>query len=56
MNRRERDALGGIAFGVVLVVFVIAGTWVRVAAPCSSLDWLPAKDVPARCLMPAEHR
>ncbi|MFF8942856.1 hypothetical protein ACF1A5_11405 [Streptomyces sp. NPDC014864] len=56
MRKRDRDALGGIAFGVVLVVFVIVGTWVRVSAPCSSLGWLPVKDVPARCLMGAGRR
>lgn len=38
-----------IVFGVIALV-IGAIVFVRVAAPCSVLDWMPVKDVPARCL------
>ena len=36
----------------ILIVAVIAfGIWLRVAAPCEYVNWLPVADVPTRCLI-----
>jgi hypothetical protein len=39
-----------VLFVAIVAVCVAVPIWVHAAAPCSWLDWLPAKDVPARCL------
>lgn len=41
---------GWIAWAVALVLIVAFGVWFRVAAPCSWMGAMPAKDVPGRCL------
>jgi len=33
-----------------VAVWVGVAIWWAVAAPCSSMGWVPASDVPARCL------
>ena len=38
---------------LIFVSFPVAlalGAWVTFFAPCSSLGWVPVKDLPARCL------
>lgn len=40
-----------IAGALLVLVLIAGGIWVRVAAPCSWLDWGSVTDVPARCLM-----
>lgn len=36
---------------LALVVFVVGAIFLRTSVPCSLLGWLPAAEVPARCLM-----
>lgn len=51
MRRRDRDSLiEGVAMAVALVVFIVAGVYMRAVVPCDWIDWLPAAEVPARCL------
>lgn len=40
-----------IAGALALFLLALAGVWVNVAAPCSALDWMPVRDIPARCLI-----
>lgn len=38
-----------IVFGTMAII--IGGiVYIRAAAPCKYIDWMPVKDVPARCL------
>jgi hypothetical protein len=52
MSKRDFDAVVAITFGLFLVLVVALSIWVHASVPCNKLGWLPAKDVPARCLMP----
>lgn len=53
MTRVKRDWVAVVA-GALIIAIVVAlvalSIWARVAAPCEWVNWLPAKDVPARCL------
>lgn len=53
-KRKSKDdwLVNLIAGVIVFAIFavVIGGLiYVRAAAPCKYIDWMPAKDVPARC-------
>lgn len=53
MNQSTKDRWAiffGLLFITFLVVMVPVGIWLQVAAPCHLVDWMPVKDVPARCL------
>jgi hypothetical protein len=47
---KKRD-LEAIVFVLALVVALGAGVWMRFFAPCGAIDWRPAAEIPARCLM-----
>jgi hypothetical protein len=50
MSRRT-DSVTGLVFGVAIAVIVAGSLVFRAEAPCSWFGLVPAKDVPARCLM-----
>ncbi len=54
MNRKRKDDLIAGAMGLAsvsaLVVIVIGVILLRMQAPCSWVDWLPAAEMPGRCL------
>lgn len=59
MNYRTKDRLaviGGVLFIALVVTLIPLGIWLHVAAPCKYVDWMPAKDVPTRCLSIEERR
>lgn len=39
-----------IAQVAVLFIGITFAIWISFLAPCSSLGWVPLKDLPARCL------
>lgn len=54
MNRRDRQTLiEGVVMAVSLVVFAVGAVLVHTTVPCSWLGWVPAGQVPARCVMTA---
>ena len=38
------------AYALVFVLLIAGGIYLRVAAPCDAIDWLPVTEIPARCL------
>lgn len=49
MRRRKPDRYDWlITLGFILLISL--GIYVAVWAPCGAIDWLPAREVPARCL------
>lgn len=51
MSKRKDTLIEGIAMAVGLVVLIVGAALVRTHVPCAALGWLPAGEVPARCLM-----
>jgi len=50
-KRERRVDFWARVIGVLIVMFIIGGLiGLRSALPCKYIDWMPAKDVPARCL------
>jgi hypothetical protein len=50
MSKRSDDAMA-VAYAVALVVLLIGGFLFRMQAPCSWLGWMPAGELPGRCVM-----
>lgn len=53
MKQRTKDrwaVLFGILVLVAIPVLIVLSIWLSVFAPCKYVDWMPVKDVPARCL------
>lgn len=50
-RKSDDDLAGAIALGAIFLVLLIAGFLVRTQAPCEWLGWMPAGDLPGRCLM-----
>jgi hypothetical protein len=41
-----------IAIAALVVIAIIGGSiWFRASVPCKYVDWMPAKEVPTRCLI-----
>lgn len=54
MKRSEQSLEGfGFLFVLALIVTAVAGAYMSCEADCDNLGWMPAKDVPARCLREA---
>lgn len=54
MNRKRKDDLiagvMGLAGVAVVLVLIIGVILLRMQAPCSWVDWMPAAEMPGRCL------
>jgi hypothetical protein len=48
---RNTDSAFKVLVGIVLAALLAGGLVLRAEAPCSWFNLVPAKDVPARCLM-----
>lgn len=49
---KKSDVLPALAVVVVVLLFVASiafAVWAHFIAPCSDINWLPAKELPARC-------
>ena len=59
MNYKTKDRLA-VIFGIIFLASVLGlipvSIWLHFAAPCKYVDWMPAKDVPTRCLSIEERR
>lgn len=49
--RRGGEEAAAFLLALLVIALIVGSIYVHAKAPCSSLGWLPAKDVPARCLM-----
>jgi hypothetical protein len=47
---RKGDEAIAFLLALLVAALIVGGIYVRAKAPCSALGWMPAKDVPARCL------
>jgi hypothetical protein len=50
-KRRDTSLIEALCLFVAIVLMIGGSIWVYTAAPCSLLGSMPAKNVPARCLM-----
>lgn len=53
MKQSTKDKWAVFFGGLVLLLVIVLiplNIWAHVAAPCKYVDWMPAKDVPSRCL------
>lgn len=52
----RRDFLAGAALGLVVVALLVLVAVLHTKAPCSTYQFTPVKNVPARCLAHFERR
>lgn len=50
MSQRNDD-VGTTVFAFAVVLAVVIAVWMHWFASCDALGWIPAAEIPARCLM-----